>query len=80
MNSLKLTNNMLLPNDETCHPCCENAANSVLCTPDNDEFQLPDWKFLLRKCTVFTSIFLPVVERYSSNQAPIITLNTYINS
>ena len=27
------------PKNETCHPRCENAADSVLCTPTNDEFQ-----------------------------------------
>ena len=26
------------PNDETCHPQCENAADSILCKPTNDEF------------------------------------------
>ena len=27
------------PNDETCHPSCKNAAEYVLCTPTNDDFQ-----------------------------------------
>ena len=26
-------------NNETCHPHCKNAADSVLCTPNNDECQ-----------------------------------------
>ena len=29
------------PNDETCHPHCENSADYILCTPTNDEFQYP---------------------------------------
>ena len=27
------------PKKETCHPLCKNAADSVFCTPTNDEFQ-----------------------------------------
>ena len=66
------------PNDETRHPRCENAADSVLFTPTNDECQRPNWKYVLRKCTACTCISLPGVERDSSNRAPIITFNTYI--
>ena len=29
----------VFPNNENRHPRCENAADSVLCTPTNDEFQ-----------------------------------------
>ena len=66
------------PNDETCHPRCENAADSVLCTQTNDECQYPDWKCVLRECTACTSIDLPGVERDSSNRAPMITFNKYM--
>ena len=44
---------------ETCHPRFENAADSVLCTPTNDEFKLPNWKCVLQKCTTCTYIALP---------------------
>ena len=40
------------PEKQTRHPRCENAADSVLCTPTNDECKLPNWKCVLRKCTV----------------------------
>ena len=66
------------PNNENCHPRCENTADYVLFSPTNDEFQLPNWKFVLWKCTECTSIDIPVVERDSSNRAPMITFNTYI--
>ena len=26
-------------NNETRHPCCKNAADSVICTPTDDEYQ-----------------------------------------
>ena len=66
------------PNNETRHPRCKNAAVSVLCTPTNDEFHLPNWKCVLRKCTACSYISLPVVERDSSNLSPIIMFNTYM--
>ena len=47
------------PDNETCHPCCENAADYVLCTPTNDECKFPNWKCVLRKCNVCSSIALP---------------------
>ena len=50
------------PNKETRHPCCKNAADSVLCTPTNDERKFPNWKCVLRKCTICSSIYLPGVE------------------
>ena len=50
------------PKKETCHPRCENAVDSVLCTPTNDECKLPNWKCVLRNCTVYISIALPGVE------------------
>ena len=49
------------PNDETRHPCCENAADCVLCTPNNDDFQFPNSKCVLQKCTACNYISLPVV-------------------
>ena len=67
-----------LPNDETCHSHCKNAGDSVLFTPTNDEFQSPNWKCVLRKCTDCTSIDLPGFERYASSRAPIIMFNTYM--
>ena len=45
----------------------------------NDECKFPNWKGVLQKCTECTSISLPGVERYSSNQAPMITFNMYMN-
>ena len=66
------------PNDETHHPRCENSAYSILCTLTNDEYQFTNCKYVLRKCTACTSIDLPGVERYSSNQAPMITFNMYM--
>ena len=81
MTKLKLTNHMLTMHFQrykTRHPRCENAADSVLCTPTNDEFKLPNCKFVLRKCTVCSSIALPGVEMNSSNRAPMIMFNTYM--
>ena len=66
------------PNDETSHPRCKNAAYSVLCTPTNDECQLPNWKCALRKCTACTYIDLPGVEIDLSNRAPMIRFNMYM--
>ena len=55
------------PKKETRHPRCENAADFVLCTPTNDECKFPNWKWVLRKCTVCSSIAIPGVEMDSSN-------------
>ena len=66
------------PNDENRHPRCENAADSVLCSPTNDECQFPNWKCVLWNYNACTYIAIPGVERYSSNQAPIIMFNTYM--
>ena len=49
------------PNNQTFHPCCKNVAYYVLCTPTNDEFQFPNCKCVLRKCTDCTYIALPGV-------------------
>ena len=65
------------PKKETRHPRCKNAADSVLFTPTNDECKLSNWKCVLRKCTVCSSIALPGVEMDSSNRTPMITFNTY---
>ena len=54
------------PKNETFHPRCKNSADSVLCTPTIDEFQLTNCKCVLRKCTACTYIGLPVVEIDSS--------------
>ena len=67
------------PKKETHHPRCENAADSALCTPTNDEYKLPNWKCVVRKCTVCRSISLPGVEMDSSNRAPMIMCNTYMD-
>ena len=64
--------------DETCQSICEHEADSVLCTPTNDEFKFTNWKCELWKCNACTSIALPVVEIDSSNRAPIIVFNTYM--
>ena len=66
------------PKKETLHPRCKNAADSVLCTPTNDECKPPNWKCVLWKCTVCSSIALPGVEMDSSNRAPMIMFNTYM--
>ena len=66
------------PNNETRHPCCENAADYVLCTPTNDEYQWPNWKCVLWNFTICTSIAIPGVEIDSSNQAPTVMFNTYM--
>ena len=39
---------------------------------------VPNWKCVLRKCTVYSSIDLPGVEMDSSNRAPMIMFNTYM--
>ena len=64
-------------NNENRHPRCENASDSVLYTRTNDEFQFPNWKCVMRKCTECTSISIPGVEIYPSNRAPMLTFNTY---
>ena len=66
------------PKKQTRHPRCKNAAYSVLCTPTYDECKLPNWKCVLRKCTVCHSIALTGVETDSSNRAPMIMFNTYM--
>ena len=66
------------PKDETRHPFCENTADSDLFTPNNDEFQFPNWKCFLRDCTACTYISLLGVEMYSLNLAPMIMFNTYM--
>ena len=53
------------PKKETRQPHCENAADSVLCTPTNDEYKFTNWRCVLRKCTVCIYISLPGVEMYS---------------
>ena len=63
---------------ETRHPRCENAAYSVLCTRTNDECKFPNWKCVLRKCTVFRAIAIPAVEMDTSIRAPMIMFNTYM--
>ena len=49
------------PEKQTRHPHCENAADSVLCTPTNDECKYPNWKCVLHKCTVCRVIAIPGV-------------------
>ena len=66
------------PNNETRHPSFKNAADSVICTPTNDECQFSNWKFVLRKCTDCTYIAIPGVEIDSSKLVPMITFNTYM--
>ena len=66
------------PEKQTRHPHCENAADSVLCTQTNDECKFPNWEFVLRKCTVCSSIVLPEFEMDTSIMAPMIMFNTYM--
>ena len=54
------------PNNETRHPSCENAVDSVIFSPTNDECQLPNCKFVLRKCTACTFIDITRVRIDSS--------------
>ena len=46
------------PEKQTRHPRCKNAADTVICTPTNDECKWPNWKFVLRKCHVCRAIAL----------------------
>ena len=55
------------PNNETCYPLCENAADSVLCSPTNDGCKFPNWKCVLRNCNVCSSIAFSGVQMDSSN-------------
>ena len=64
------------PKKETRHPRCEHATDYVLCTPTNNECKFNNWKCVLRKCTVCSSISLPGVEIDSSNRATMIIFNT----
>ena len=57
---------------------CENEADYVLCTPTNYECKLTNWKCVLRKCTVCSSIALLGVEMDSSKRAPMIMFNMYM--
>ena len=66
------------PEKKTRHPHCKNAADSVLCTPPNDECKFSNWKCVLRKCTVCRAIALPGVEIDTSIRAPMIMFNTYM--
>ena len=66
------------PEKQTHHPRCENAADSVLCTPTNDECKLSNWKCVLRKCIVCRAISLPAIEMDTSIRAPLIMFNTYM--
>ena len=66
------------PDKQTCHPCGENAADSILCTLANNECQFLNWKCVLQKCTACTYIPLPGVERDSSNQAPMNMFDTHM--
>ena len=68
------------PEKQTRHPRCKNAADYVLCTPTNDEYKLPNWKCVLRNCTVCRSISLPEVEMYTSIRASMIMFNTYMTN
>ena len=45
-----------VPNNDTCHPNCENSADSVLLPPTYDEFQFPNWRCILRNFTACTSV------------------------
>ena len=66
------------PEKQTRHPRCENAADSVLCTPTNDKCKLPNWKCVLRKCTLCRAIALPEDEMDTSIRAPMIMFNIYM--
>ena len=66
------------PDKQTCHPRCENAADYVLCTPTNDECKFPNWKCVLRKCTVYCAIVLPGVEMDTSIRSPMIIYQHHI--
>ena len=57
----KLYADYAFPEKETRHLRCENASDSVFCTPTNDECKIPNWKYVLWKCTVCRAIALPAV-------------------
>ena len=63
---------------KTRHPPCKNAEDSVLCTPTNYECKFPNWKCVLRKCTVCRDIALPGIETNTSIRAPMIMFYTYM--
>ena len=66
------------PSNKTFHTCCENAADYVLCTPTNDEYQFPNWKLFLLKCTACTSFAIQGFEIYLSNREPMLMFNMYM--
>jgi hypothetical protein len=65
------------PNNEPLHPRCETAADSVLCAPTT-ECSLPNWKCVLRQCSVCTTIAIPAIELDTSSTAPMIMFHTYM--
>ena len=67
----------VFPENEARHPRCEDAADSVLCAP-TPECSLPNWKCVLRKCTLCSTIDIPDLELDTSNTAPIIMFHTYM--
>ena len=67
------------PEKQTRHPRCENAADSVRCTPTKGECKFPNCKCVLRKCTVCRAIAIPAVEMDTSIRAPMIMFNTYMS-
>ena len=50
----------------------------VPCRTVNNECKFPNWKCVLRKCTVCSYIALPGFEMDSSNRALMIMFNTYM--
>ena len=66
------------PEKQTRHPRCKNAADSVICTPTNDECKFPNCTCVLQKYTVWRAIALPGVEMDTSIRAPMIMFNTYM--
>ena len=45
--ALKSYADYAFPEKQTRHPRCKNAEDFVLCTPTNDEYKFPNWKFVL---------------------------------
>ena len=66
------------PDKQTRHTRSENVAYTILFTPTNDEFKLPNWKCVLQKFTVCHAISLPEVEMDTSIRASMIMFKTYM--
>eukprot|EP00978_Attheya_sp_CCMP212_P028595 scaffold99190_cov42-Attheya_sp.AAC.2 len=65
----------VFPDNEPRHPRCEDAADSVVCAPIT-EYNLPNWKCVLRRCSSCSTIAIPALELDISSTAPMIMFHT----